>query len=127
MNSHRRTAAVLFSLSILLFFSLSRSVTAQEKADSEKAKTAPLEQKLPTDPHLISGQFENGLRYYVRENKRPENRAALRLVVNAGSVLEDDDQLGLAHFVEPLMALKILPNMSWSNSWNPSGCGSAQV
>jgi zinc protease len=40
------------------------------------------------------------MRYYVRANPRPEKRAELRLVVNAGSVLEDDDQKGLAHFVE---------------------------
>jgi zinc protease len=100
MNTPKRKVAVLFFLSIFLFFSLSRNVAPQEKADPENAKTAPLEQKLPIDPHLTVGQFENGLRYYVRENKRPENRAALRLVVNAGSVLEDDDQLGLAHFVE---------------------------
>jgi zinc protease len=46
------------------------------------------------------GTLPNGLRYYVRENPKPENRADLRLVVNAGSVLEDDDQRGLAHFVE---------------------------
>jgi len=46
------------------------------------------------------GTLENGLQYFIRANQRPENRAELRLVVNAGSVLEDDDQLGLAHFVE---------------------------
>jgi len=40
------------------------------------------------------------LRYYVRANKQPQRRAELRLVVNAGSILEDDDQRGLAHFVE---------------------------
>jgi zinc protease len=46
------------------------------------------------------GRLPNGLRYYVRKNGRPEKRAELRLVVNAGSVLEDPDQLGLAHFTE---------------------------
>ena len=40
------------------------------------------------------------MRYYIRENHKPEKRAELRLVVNAGSVLEDDDQRGLAHMVE---------------------------
>ncbi len=44
--------------------------------------------------------FPNGLRYLIRVNTKPEKRAELRLVVNAGSILEDDDQLGLAHFVE---------------------------
>jgi zinc protease len=46
------------------------------------------------------GTLSNGLRYYVRANARPQGRAELRLVVDAGSVLEDDDQRGLAHFVE---------------------------
>ncbi len=55
---------------------------------------------LPTDPAVTVGTLPNGVRYYVRENAEPRARAELRLVVRAGSVLEDDDQLGLAHFVE---------------------------
>ena len=62
--------------------------------------SAPLDTRIPVDPQILTGQLDNGLRYYVRRNGRPENRAELRLVVNAGSVLEDDDQRGLAHFVE---------------------------
>ena len=58
------------------------------------------ETKLPLDPAVRHGTLENGLTWYVRANNYPENRAELRLVVNAGSVLEDDDQRGLAHFVE---------------------------
>jgi zinc protease len=60
---------------------------------------APLPE-LPVDPQVTMGTLPNGLRYYIRENRRPEQRAELRLVVNAGSILEDEDQLGLAHFVE---------------------------
>lgn len=60
----------------------------------------PMEAPLPVDPGVIMGELENGLKYYIRQNGRPENRAELRLVVNAGSVLEDDSQLGLAHLVE---------------------------
>ena len=55
---------------------------------------------LPFDPAVTTGTLPNGMRFYIRENKRPENRAELRLVLNAGSVLEDDDQRGLAHVVE---------------------------
>ena len=62
--------------------------------------TYELTEVLPEDPAVLTGELDNGLRYYVRQNGRPENRAFLRLVVRAGSVLEDDDQLGLAHFVE---------------------------
>ncbi len=55
---------------------------------------------LPKDTNIIVNKLENGIQYYIRENREPQNRAELRLVVNAGSVLEDDDQQGLAHFVE---------------------------
>ncbi len=62
--------------------------------------TATGQQRLPADPAVISGRLPNGLTYFIRENRKPEARAELRLVVNAGSVLEDEKQLGLAHFVE---------------------------
>jgi len=61
---------------------------------------APVDSLLPTDPAVTVGRLPNGLRYYLRVNHRPEHRAELRLVVNAGSILEDPDQRGLAHFVE---------------------------
>jgi len=64
------------------------------------AETGALTATIPIDPQITTGRFSNGLRYYIRQNKKPENRAELRLVVNAGSVLEEDDQRGLAHFVE---------------------------
>jgi zinc protease len=55
---------------------------------------------LPTDPAIQTGKLENGLTYYVRRNGVPSDRVELWLVVNAGSVLEDENQRGLAHFVE---------------------------
>ncbi len=64
------------------------------------AKTAALGAAVPTDPQITVGRLPNGLKYYIRTNRKPEHRAELRLVVNAGSVLEDDNQRGLAHFVE---------------------------
>lgn len=57
-------------------------------------------QVMPVDPKVKIGRLPNGLTYYIRQNKLPEKRVELRLVVNTGSVLEDDDQLGLAHFME---------------------------
>ncbi len=45
---------------------------------------------LPVDSAVTVGQLPNGLRYYIRANHRPANRAELRLVVNAGSILEDN-------------------------------------
>ena len=57
-------------------------------------------QVMPVDPNVKIGRLPNGLTYYIRKNSLPEKRVEMRLVVNAGSVLEDDDQLGLAHFME---------------------------
>ncbi len=55
---------------------------------------------IPIDPALKIGKLKNGLTYYIRKNGKPENKVDLRLVVNAGSILEDDNQQGLAHFME---------------------------
>ena len=57
-----------------------------------------LAQKIPIDPNVKIGKLSNGLTYYIRKNLKPERKVELRLVVNAGSILEDDDQQGLAHF-----------------------------
>jgi len=65
----------------------------------EQAFSSP-QDPLPQDPDVTVGTLENGLRYYIRVNDQPETRAELRLVVNAGSILEDDDQQGLAHMLE---------------------------
>jgi zinc protease len=66
-------------------------LTAQARAASDS---------LPFDPAVTTGVLPNGIRYYIRENHKPEKRAELRLVVNAGSVQEDEDQRGLAHMTE---------------------------
>ncbi len=55
---------------------------------------------IPNDPNVKIGKLENGLTYYIRKNKKPENKVELRLAVNAGSILETEDQQGLAHFLE---------------------------
>lgn len=55
---------------------------------------------LPFDPAVKTGKLANGLTYFIRPNKKPEQRVELRLVVNAGSICEDDDQQGLAHMAE---------------------------
>jgi zinc protease len=55
---------------------------------------------LPVDQSVIIGKLPNGLTYYIRANAEPKSRAELYLVNKAGSVLENDDQQGLAHFTE---------------------------
>lgn len=58
------------------------------------------ESLIPLSPDVKFGVLPNGLKYYIRHNAKPEKKVELRLAVNAGSILEDDDQQGLAHFME---------------------------
>ena len=87
----------------LLVSAIAAAVTfagAQQPAIPAAVQAATLDQTVPVDPLITVGTLPNGLRYYIRENRQPQARAELRLAVNAGSVLEDDDQRGFAHFVE---------------------------
>ena len=81
------------SLLVALLLAALPSLAPQAGA---QASDAPL----PFDSTVLRGRLPNGLRYLVRRNSLPEKRAELRLVVNAGSILEDEPQLGVAHFVE---------------------------
>ena len=88
-------------LLIVAVFSAAATVaTAQQPVLPSRPESAPLDQVIPVDPKISVGTLPNGLRYYVRANRQPQARAELRLVVKAGSLLEDEDQRGLAHFVE---------------------------
>jgi zinc protease len=85
--------------------SLAQSPAPAIGRDASAATVAnyALTQLMPVDPEVSLGTLPNGLRYYVRPNLKPARRVELRLVVKAGSVLEDPDQLGLAHFVEHML------------------------
>lgn len=67
---------------------------------STLAQSIDLTTPIAVDPNVKIGKLENGLVYYIRQNKKPEKRVELRLAINAGSILENDDQQGLAHFME---------------------------
>lgn len=77
---------------LLVFVFLFGQMTGQSQTN--------LSDKLPLDPKVSTGKLENGLTYYIRQNKKPEQKVELRLVINAGSILEEDDQQGLAHMAE---------------------------
>ncbi len=78
-----------------------RLVTQTQQSPAlEHARTGALRDPMPVGPGVTVGQLENGLQYYIRENSEPANRAEFSLVVKVGSVVEDEDQLGLAHFLE---------------------------
>jgi len=87
-------------LTIVAVAAATRLAVAQPALPPGNSPQAPLTQIIAVDPQVRVGRLPNGLQYFVRANAVPKGRAELRLVVNAGSVLEDDDQRGLAHFVE---------------------------
>ncbi|MFL6674591.1 MAG: M16 family metallopeptidase [Massilia sp.] len=62
--------------------------------------TLKLDAPMPVGPRVKVGKLANGLTWYIQRNGKPEQKLELRLVVKAGSILEDDDQQGLAHFTE---------------------------
>jgi zinc protease len=66
------------------------------------AQTVPsnLTLPVPMNPKVYSGTLPNGMKYFVLKNDKPANRVEMMLAVNVGSVLEDEDQRGLAHFCE---------------------------
>ncbi|RPH90264.1 MAG: insulinase family protein, partial [Calditrichaeota bacterium] len=77
---------------LMLIIATTSAIFTQESLD--------LSQSLPVDPNVTIGQLDNGINYLIRVNKKPENRAEVRLTINAGSILEDEDQLGFAHLGE---------------------------
>jgi zinc protease len=97
MTIHTRVRMLVLAVAVVAATTLAG---ARQQAAASSAQTTAVAQAMPVDAEITQGRLQNGLRYYVRANKKPEKRAELRLVVKAGSVLEDDDQQGLAHFVE---------------------------
>ncbi|MBQ3580470.1 MAG: insulinase family protein [Bacteroidales bacterium] len=87
-------------LSLVVLFALLGCTAVFAQTEKSKEKKTDLTAKVPVDKKVKIGKLDNGLTYYIRANKKPENRVQFRLVTNAGSVLEDDDQQGLAHFCE---------------------------
>lgn len=81
------------------FLSLFMIIFAFSTTFGQKAKT-DLSTPLPIDQKVRIGKLENGMVYYIRQNNKPEKRVELRIVTNAGSLMETDAQQGLAHFTE---------------------------
>ena len=93
----RRTTALTVAALLLAATGLP-SARAQQAATSSTG-TLALTDPVPVDPLVTVKTLPNGLRYYIYANTTPAKRAELRLVIRAGSVLEDDDQLGMASFL----------------------------
>lgn len=84
---------------VALAFAVS-SCTPKVKVESPPAIREAVSKTIPVDSNVIIGKLENGLTYYIRKNAEPKKRAELYLVNKIGSIVEDDDQQGLAHFTE---------------------------
>lgn len=95
-NSAMPTIRQLTAAAFLLFPALALA----QGATPATAAAPSLTTTLPVDAKVKIGKLPNGITYYIRQNPKPEKRAELRLVVNAGSILETPTQLGEAHVVE---------------------------
>ena len=85
---------------VLLAMVLGGTSFAQMPGAGAKEKKSDLKAQVPLDKKVIYGKLDNGFTYYIRNNKKPENMIQFRLATNAGSIMERDDQQGLAHFCE---------------------------
>jgi zinc protease len=83
------------------------STAAPQEVDGSTPIAAPDATGLPSlsdpDPAIVIGQLDNGLRYFIRDNDNPGGRVEMRLAIDAGSALEDDTQIGGAHFLEHML------------------------
>ena len=86
-------------ITVILALLMCGSVLAQMPAHND-TKGSDLTARVPVDKKVIIGHLDNGFTYYIRDNRKPEDRIRFCLVSNAGSILERDDQQGLAHFCE---------------------------
>ncbi|MCB4798983.1 M16 family metallopeptidase [Neotamlana laminarinivorans] len=95
----KKTIYLLFTL--LAFISCKPQLEPVATTSASNTSTVDsISTTIPFNPEVKTGTLENGLTYYIKNNGKPENKVELRLVVKAGSILEDDDQQGLAHFME---------------------------
>ncbi|MBR6899185.1 MAG: insulinase family protein [Bacteroidales bacterium] len=85
---------------VLLTLVLGGTSFAQLPGTGSKEKKSDLKAQVPLDKKVVYGKLDNGFTYYIRNNKKPENMIQFRLATNAGSIMERDDQQGLAHFCE---------------------------
>ena len=81
---------------IIFFFTLIQCIYSQ-------ATEIDLDQKLTLNKEIIYGKLDNNFTYYIKKNVKPKKKATIHLILKAGSLMEDDDQLGLAHLIEHMV------------------------
>ena len=90
---------MLFAM-LLMFLFGGMSFAQLPGSGDKKEKKSDLTAQVPLDKKITYGKLDNGFTYYIRNNKKPEKMIQFRLATNAGSIMERDDQQGLAHFCE---------------------------
>ena len=112
MSANYRSVLAFFSITLMLVALIGCSseptpapvpeptITATPSTEPSATATPELTEALAFDPSVSRGTLSNGLSYYIKHNEEPRNRAQIALVVKAGSILEEEDQLGLAHLAE---------------------------
>ncbi len=92
LNSTPMRKSIVFVLTLVFVIFVQRIQAQQAGIDWSTP--------VPTDPNVIIGKLENGMKYYIRKNNEPQQRAEFYIVHNVGGILEEADQDGLAHFAE---------------------------
>ena len=82
-----------------LFLSVFAAVVAFT-AVAQQRVNGPAPEFIPNDPAVRTGQLENGMKYYIRHNDKQKGLADFYIIHNVGAIQEDDNQQGLAHFLE---------------------------
>ncbi|WP_133575801.1 M16 family metallopeptidase [Pedobacter metabolipauper] len=95
----------ILAIGFLAYLAIDGPAYAQKKPVATKKPAATTAKKtngtlIPNDPNVKIGKLANGLTYYIRKNSEPKNRAELYLATRIGSLMEEDNQQGLAHFTE---------------------------
>lgn len=95
-----KVASFTAKLIILGFVAVLTLSCASQKGNAKPSQLPDKSPALTRDSAILSGVMQNGMSYFILKNEEPKNRIFLRLAVQVGSILEQDDQKGLAHFVE---------------------------
>jgi zinc protease len=93
----------VLALVVAVLLAFTGALNAQTAAKSKNPSAAPKQSSadvIPLDPAVRTGKLPNGFTYYIRKNIEPKNRVQLYLANKIGSIMENDDQRGLAHFME---------------------------
>ena len=90
---------IKFSKYFIIFF----FVIIQFQSISSQATEINLDNKPALNKEIIYGKLDNNFTYYIKKNAKPGKKATIHLILKAGSLMEDDDQLGIAHLIEHMV------------------------